>query len=117
MNTTVLAERLRAQFPDGLVDIAQPRGELTLDVAPDAWHATCRTLRDGFGFEQCMVRACQRIARFYFKESCGQCTPCREGTGWMYRMRLGWKVFIPITLAWIFFTAVAAYNNWFVLGA
>jgi hypothetical protein len=31
-------------------------------------------------------------------------------------MRLGWKVFIPITLAWIFFTAVAAYNNWFVLG-
>src|SRR3546814_13697925 len=34
----------------------------------------------------CMVRACQRIARFYFQESCGQCTPCREGTGWMYRM-------------------------------
>jgi len=34
----------------------------------------------------CMVRACQRIARFYFHESCGQCTPCREGTGWMYRM-------------------------------
>ncbi len=34
----------------------------------------------------CMVRACQRIARFYFKESCGQCTPCREGTGWMYRV-------------------------------
>jgi NADH-quinone oxidoreductase subunit F len=33
-----------------------------------------------------MVRACQRIARFYFAESCGQCTPCREGTGWMYRM-------------------------------
>jgi len=54
MNTTVLAERLRAQFPDAIVDIAQPRGELTLDVAPDAWHATCRTLRDGFGFEQCM---------------------------------------------------------------
>ena len=34
----------------------------------------------------CMVRACQRISRFYFQESCGQCTPCREGTGWMYRM-------------------------------
>ena len=32
-------------------------------------------------------------------------------------MRLGWKVFIPITLAWIFFTAIAAYNDWFVLGA
>ena len=27
-----------------------------------------------------------RIARFYYAESCGQCTPCREGTGWMYRL-------------------------------
>jgi NADH-quinone oxidoreductase subunit H len=32
-------------------------------------------------------------------------------------MRLGWKVFIPITIVWIFVTAVMAYNNWFVLGA
>ncbi|MEO6967768.1 MAG: NADH-quinone oxidoreductase subunit NuoF [Rhodanobacteraceae bacterium] len=36
----------------------------------------------------CMVRACTRIARFYYAESCGQCTPCREGTGWMYRVLL-----------------------------
>jgi NADH-quinone oxidoreductase subunit F len=34
----------------------------------------------------CMVRALQRIAHFYYEESCGQCTPCREGTGWMARM-------------------------------
>jgi NADH-quinone oxidoreductase subunit F len=34
----------------------------------------------------CMVRACHRISRFYMAESCGQCTPCREGTGWMYRV-------------------------------
>ncbi|MFT3792720.1 MAG: NADH-quinone oxidoreductase subunit NuoF [Rudaea sp.] len=34
----------------------------------------------------CMVRACHRISRFYYAESCGQCTPCREGTGWMYRL-------------------------------
>ncbi len=34
----------------------------------------------------CMVRACHRISRFYMAESCGQCTPCREGTGWMYRL-------------------------------
>jgi NADH-quinone oxidoreductase subunit F len=34
----------------------------------------------------CMVRALTRIARFYYHESCGQCTPCREGTGWMYRV-------------------------------
>jgi len=32
-------------------------------------------------------------------------------------MRLGWKVFIPITIVWIFVTAVAAYNEWFVIGA
>jgi len=34
----------------------------------------------------CMVRALERLSYFYFEESCGQCTPCREGTGWMYRM-------------------------------
>ena len=34
----------------------------------------------------CMVRMAERIARFYYMESCGQCTPCREGTGWMYRV-------------------------------
>jgi NADH-quinone oxidoreductase subunit F len=33
-----------------------------------------------------MVKALQRISRFYYSESCGQCTPCREGTGWLYRM-------------------------------
>lgn len=34
----------------------------------------------------CMVRTLQRISHFYMEESCGQCTPCREGTGWLYRM-------------------------------
>jgi len=34
----------------------------------------------------CMVKACCRISRFYHMESCGQCTPCREGTGWMHRV-------------------------------
>lgn len=34
----------------------------------------------------CMVRALERIAEFYYEESCGQCTPCREGTGWLYRV-------------------------------
>lgn len=33
-----------------------------------------------------MVKVLQRISQFYFSESCGQCTPCREGTGWLYRM-------------------------------
>jgi len=34
----------------------------------------------------CMVRVLRRISQFYMSESCGQCTPCREGTGWLYRM-------------------------------
>ena len=33
-----------------------------------------------------MVRVLERITRFYMSESCGQCTPCREGTGWMNRL-------------------------------
>ena len=36
--------------------------------------------------DTCMVKAAERLAYFYFEESCGQCTPCREGTGWMYRV-------------------------------
>jgi NADH:ubiquinone oxidoreductase, NADH-binding (51 kD) subunit len=33
-----------------------------------------------------IVEAISRLSHFYMHESCGQCTPCREGTGWMYRM-------------------------------
>lgn len=34
----------------------------------------------------CMVRALARLSHFYYEESCGQCTPCREGTGWLARV-------------------------------
>ena len=34
----------------------------------------------------CMVKLLDRISYFYYEESCGQCTPCREGTGWMHRV-------------------------------
>ena len=34
----------------------------------------------------CMVRTLERLSRFYMSESCGQCTPCREGTGWLDRV-------------------------------
>jgi NADH-quinone oxidoreductase subunit F len=39
-----------------------------------------------FDDSTCMVRACARIARFFAHESCGQCTPCREGTDWAYKV-------------------------------
>jgi NADH-quinone oxidoreductase subunit F len=35
-----------------------------------------------------IVYAIARLSRFYMHESCGQCTPCREGTGWMWRMMM-----------------------------
>ena len=35
---------------------------------------------------RCMVKSLQRLSYFYMHESCGQCTPCREGTGWLSRM-------------------------------
>ncbi len=34
----------------------------------------------------CMVKALARMSHFYYEESCGQCTPCREGTGWLMRV-------------------------------
>ncbi|WP_045736923.1 NADH-quinone oxidoreductase subunit C [Xanthomonas sp. MUS 060] len=46
------SDRLGARFPGSRVFVAFPRGEVTLEVAADAWHATCLALRDEFGFEQ-----------------------------------------------------------------
>lgn len=34
----------------------------------------------------CMVKALDRLSYFYYEESCGQCTPCREGTNWLYKI-------------------------------
>jgi len=34
----------------------------------------------------CMVKALDRLSFFYYEESCGQCTPCREGTNWLYKV-------------------------------
>jgi len=55
---------------------------------------SCQEARTGLGTAAVMVmdkstdivRAIARLSRFYKHESCGQCTPCREGTGWMWRM-------------------------------
>ncbi len=35
---------------------------------------------------RCAVKSLLRLSYFYYEESCGQCTPCREGTGWLWRM-------------------------------
>ncbi len=46
------AEQLRGRFADARVEVAAPRGEVTLELAAAQWHAACLALRDEFGFEQ-----------------------------------------------------------------
>ena len=49
---TAYAGRLRARFPDAVVTVAEPRGEVGMEVDPTQWLATALALRDEFGFEQ-----------------------------------------------------------------
>jgi NADH-quinone oxidoreductase subunit C len=53
-NTSDFVARLRVRFADALVNVAQPRGEVTIDVAAGEWLAAAQALRDEFGFEQCV---------------------------------------------------------------
>ncbi|GAB3096283.1 NADH-quinone oxidoreductase subunit C [Lysobacter terrae] len=48
------ADRLRARFPEALVTVAEPRGEVTIDVAASQWLSAAQALRDEFAFEQCV---------------------------------------------------------------
>ncbi|PKN58383.1 MAG: NADH-quinone oxidoreductase subunit F [Deltaproteobacteria bacterium HGW-Deltaproteobacteria-14] len=59
---------------------------MTIDAIRDAGSmlGTCGIIVMAEG--TCMVRALARLSHFYAHESCGQCTPCREGTGWMARI-------------------------------
>jgi NADH-quinone oxidoreductase subunit F len=55
---------------------------------------SCKACKSGLGTAAVIVmdkstdvvRAIARLSKFYMHESCGQCTPCREGTGWMWRV-------------------------------
>ena len=51
LNPAALSERLHARFAEGVVSVAQPRGEVTLDVEPAAWLGAAQLLRDEFGFD------------------------------------------------------------------
>jgi len=82
---------LKAVIPGGSSVPVVP-GELMMGVKMD--YDSLRTVGSMLGSgavvvmdeTTSMVSMLRRIARFYYSESCGQCTPCREGTGWMYRM-------------------------------
>ena len=56
---------------DGLTAIGSSLGAGSLIVMDDS---------------TCMVNTLKRLSYFFYEESCGQCTPCREGTGWVYRI-------------------------------
>jgi NADH-quinone oxidoreductase subunit F len=83
--------KLKAVIPGGASVPVVP-GEAMMKVNMD--YDSLRTVGSAIGSAAvvvmdettCMVRMLERISRFYMSESCGQCTPCREGTGWMARM-------------------------------
>ena len=83
--------QLKAVIPGG-TSTAMVAGEVMMDVTMDYDSISKAGSALGAGSvivmdeTTDMVRVLQRLSRFYYSESCGQCTPCREGTGWLYRM-------------------------------
>ncbi|HEY5569680.1 MAG TPA: NADH-quinone oxidoreductase subunit NuoF [Gammaproteobacteria bacterium] len=83
--------KLKAVIPGGSSVPVLPAAKI-MDLTMD--FDTLRAAGSGLGTgativmdeTTCMVGVLRRIARFYMAESCGQCTPCREGTGWLYRV-------------------------------
>jgi NADH-quinone oxidoreductase subunit F len=83
--------QLKAVIPGGSSVPVVP-GHVMMDVTMD--YDSLRKIGSALGTgamivmdeTTCMVRVLERISRFYYAESCGQCTPCREGTGWMNRV-------------------------------
>jgi NADH-quinone oxidoreductase subunit F len=83
--------KLKAVIPGGSSTPVVP-GEIMLKTNMD--YDSVKAVGSGIGSagvivmdeSTCMVRVLERLSRFYMAESCGQCTPCREGTGWLVRM-------------------------------
>jgi NADH-quinone oxidoreductase subunit F len=79
---------------------------MTYESLADGGFASGSMLGSGgfivFDEDQCIVRNTWNFARFYAHESCGQCSPCREGTGWMekvlYRLEHGHGTLEDISL-------------------
>lgn len=84
-------KKIKAVIPGGS-SAPVVRGDLMMDLTMDYDSIAKAGSMLGSGAvivmdeSRCMVKSLLRLAYFYFEESCGQCTPCREGTGWMYRL-------------------------------
>jgi NADH-quinone oxidoreductase subunit F len=83
--------KLKAIIPGGISTPVVPAamlGDVTMDY--DGLRKVGSALGTGsmivMDDHTCMVKTLERISRFFYAESCGQCTPCREGTGWVNRM-------------------------------
>jgi NADH-quinone oxidoreductase subunit F len=81
-------KKLKAWIPGGAsAPWFVPEHHLDLEITKDATAAAGSMLGSGavivMDESTCMVRAAERIVRFFSHESCGQCTPCREGTTWL----------------------------------
>lgn len=67
--------------------MVRPRDHLDLEITKDATGKALSMLGSGavvvMDDTTCVVRAAERVVRFFAHESCGQCTPCREGTTWL----------------------------------
>jgi NADH-quinone oxidoreductase subunit F len=83
--------RLKAVIPGGSsVPVIPAHIMMDLDMDYDSLAKAGTMLGSGsvivMDETTCMVKVLARISKFYYEESCGQCTPCREGTGWLYRI-------------------------------
>ena len=84
-------KKLKAVIPGGLSTKVLP-GDVIADCTMD--YESLASAGSAFGTGAvvviaegtCMVELLKRTSRFYYVENCGQCTPCREGTGWLYRL-------------------------------
>ena len=84
-------KKLKAVIPGGSSAPVVPAAQMmSTDMDYDAIAKAGSMLGSGavivMDDTRCMVKSLLRLSYFYFEESCGQCTPCREGTGWMYRV-------------------------------
>jgi NADH-quinone oxidoreductase subunit F len=79
--------KLKAVIPGGSSSPVLTADEIDISLEFDAVKAAGSMSGSGgvivFDESTCLVRALARICKFYAEESCGQCTPCREGTSWM----------------------------------
>ncbi|HEX9401714.1 MAG TPA: NADH-quinone oxidoreductase subunit NuoF [Anaeromyxobacter sp.] len=79
--------KVKAVIPGGSSSPVLRGDEIDISLEVDAVKAAGSMSGSGgiivFDDSTCLVRALARISKFYAEESCGQCTPCREGTSWM----------------------------------